>query len=408
MVLVCEYLKVKSLEDLEAEHGIKSRVHGHKVSLNYDQIEAQEDDPMVAQCRGLILRPAEPRRGSVAVSQPLGDTVVLARPFDRFFNYGQSAAANVDFNHPATAFYEKLDGTFCIVYYDDVKHEWHVGTRAVPEANLPIDGFGDHTFRSLFEKALKETTSKEFHKWSSEHLFRDTTYMFELTTPLNRIVVDYGGYGITLLGARKTQSGKELNPAFVQAQVRTPTADRFRFSSVSELVSFVSKRDPTKHEGIVVCDHKFRRVKVKNAGYVALSKVRDSALKSPRGLVELILLEKLDDALPLLPENIMERAEKLQKSFRKMISEFREKYNSCLDEANKTVPIFNENSPALHREHRKVFALAVQEHNGWLAPMMSIYLGKVGSFTDWISSKKNPDGGWSNNFLDTILNNIEK
>lgn len=408
MALVCEYLKVKSLRDLEVEHGIKSRVYDHKVSLNYDQIEAREDDPMAIQCRGLILRPAEPVRGSIETNRALGETIVLARPFDRFFNYGQSSAAEVDFNHPATAFYEKMDGTLCIVYYDDIKHEWHVATRAVPEADLPVDGFGDYTFRSLFEKALKETTGKDFHKWSSEHLFRDTTYMFELTTPLNRIVVDYGGYGVTLLGARKTRSGKELNPAFVQAQVRTPTAERYRFSSVSDLVSFVSKRDPTKHEGIVVCDHKFRRVKVKNAGYLALNKVRDSALKSPRGLVELILLEKLDDALPLLPENIVQRAEELRESFRKLTHNSRELYNICFNEANKEVSNFNENSHSsgLQRAHRKAFALAVQEHNGWLAPMMSIYLGKAESLMEWIFSKQNPDGGWSNSFLDTVLRNL--
>ena len=92
MALVREFLLVKSLEDLEREHGVKARVHDHKFSLNYDQIESREDDPLAQECRGLILRPTE-LQGSIDVARPLGDTIVLARPFDRFFNYGQAAAA---------------------------------------------------------------------------------------------------------------------------------------------------------------------------------------------------------------------------------------------------------------------------------------------------------------------------
>lgn len=400
MPLVQKFLKEKSLQQLEIEHGVKARISQHKMSLNYDQIEAREDDPLAQECRGLILRPTE-LQGSIDVARPLGDTVVLARPFDRFFNYGQAAAAEVDFDHPATSFYEKMDGTLCIVYFDDVKNEWHVATRSIPEADLPVDGFGDHTFRTLFEKAVEETVGKDFETWTSKQLFRDTTYMFELTTPANRIVVEYEGYGITLLAARKTATGKELRPAFVQAQVKTPTAERYRFGSVTELVEFVSSRDPTKHEGIVVCDQHFRRIKVKNAGYLALNKVRDSVLKSPRGLVELILLEKLDDALPLFPDHVVDRAHKLQAAFRELVVHYRDAYDECKAQADAT-------ADADDREHRKAFALAVQAHeHGWMAPMMEQYQGRVNGLMEWIQSKRQVDGGWSNGFLDTVLRYLE-
>lgn len=401
MLLVQDFLRVNSLSALEAAHGVKARIEGHKLSLNYDQIESREDDKLAQQCRGLILRVADLSSLPIEGDSPLGDTVVLARPFDRFFNLGQAAAAQVDFDHPATAFYEKMDGTLCIVYFDDIKGEWHVATRSVPEANLPVDGFGDFTFRTLFEKALGETVGKDFVTWSGEHLHRDVTYMFELTTPLNRIVVDYGGYGVTLLGARKSATGEELDPAFVQAQVKTPTAERYRFGSVSELVDFVSDRDPTKHEGIVVCDHLYRRVKIKNAGYLALNKVRDSVMNSPRGLVELILLEKLDDAMPLFPEHIQERALSLRDSFAVLIRSYREAYEACMREADGV-------SSYGDKEHRKAFALAVQARKGWMAPMMDGYQGRSEGLMGWIMGKRQVDGGWSNSFLDSVLVQIEK
>ena len=238
-------------------------------------------------------------------------------------------------------------------------------------------------------------------------LFRDTTYMFELTTPRNRIVVAYEGFGITLLAARKTASGKELLPAFVQAQVKVPAAPRFRFSSLEEMVDFVSDRDPTKHEGIVACDHLFRRVKIKNAGYLALNRVRDSVMNSPRGLIELILLEKLDDALPLFSEEIVKRAEALRESFRTLVGAYRVEYDACTAEADAEAPLFNEGSPSLQREHRKAFALSVQAHKYWMAPMMDQYQGRTNGLVEWIHNKRQIDGGWSNGFLDSVMRQLE-
>lgn len=39
MALVRVFLKVKSLEDLEREHGVKARVYEHKFSLNVNKFQ---------------------------------------------------------------------------------------------------------------------------------------------------------------------------------------------------------------------------------------------------------------------------------------------------------------------------------------------------------------------------------
>lgn len=405
-MLVQQYLLTHSLSDLETLHGVKARVcdRGHKVSLNYDQIEAKDEDPIAQECRGLILSPV---LGSVQSVAPLGETIVLARPFQRFFNLGQGAAAPVDFDHPETRFYEKLDGTLTLLYFDPVVSEWHVATRSVPEANLPIDGFGDFTFRTLFERAVVDTTGLDFNSFV-RFLDVQTTYIFELTTPLNRIVVNYEDYKVYLLGARANSTGAEFDPVQIAPALRVPHAPIYRFGSVSEMVDFVSSRNPQNYEGVVVCDPHWRRVKVKNPGYLALNKVRDSVMNSPRGLVELILLEKLDDALSLFPEHIQKRAIELQDSFRKLVSSYRELFELCLAE----VDAWNWKQDWKHekgsKEHRKQFALAVQAHKGWMAPMMDQYQGRSSGLVDWMLSKRGVDGGWSNSFLDTVLGQIEK
>jgi len=300
--LVQKFLRERSLAELEAEHGVKARVAGHKFSLNYDQIEAKDSDPLAQECRGLILTPVQ---GSIVTEAPLGETRILARPFNRFFNLGQEAAAPVDLDHPETCFYEKMDGTLTILYFDDVVEKWHVATRGVPEADLPIDGFGQYTFRTLFEHACRDTTGRDFKDFV-RYLDVQSTYIFELTTPMNRIVVDYQDYKITLLGARARETGVEFDPVDLAPVLEVPHAPVYRFGSLQAMVDFVSSRNPQDHEGIVVCDPSYRRIKVKNAGYLALNKVRDSVLSSPRGLVELLLLEKLDDALPLFPDHVVE------------------------------------------------------------------------------------------------------
>lgn len=401
--LVQKFLRDRSLAELEAEHGVKARVAGHKFSLNYDQIEAKDSDPLAQECRGLILTPVQ---GSIVTEAPLGDTRILARPFNRFFNLGQEAAADVDLDHPGTRFYEKMDGTLTILYFDDVVGEWHVATRGVPEADLPIDGFGEYTFRTLFEHACRETTGREFKDFV-RYLDVQTTYIFELTTPMNRIVVEYKDYGITLLGARARETGVEFDPVSIAPALEVPHAPVYRFGSLQEMVDFVSTRNPQNHEGIVVCDPQYRRIKVKNAGYLALNKVRDSVLNSPRGLVELILLEKLDDALPLFPDHIVERAEKLRDAFRVLVRDFRKDYLDCWNEAEKEAPIFNEMSPALQKANRKAFALAVQARGLWMAPMMDVYQGKADDLVEWIKNKRQVDGGWPNSFLDLVLRQLE-
>ena len=146
----------------------------------------------------------------------------------------------------------------------------------------------------------------------------DLTYIFELCTPANRVVVEHFSYKVTLLAVLDTQMGTEYHIETFDMK-GIPVCQTYDLSNLADMIEFVSDRNPTEYEGIVAVDKNFNRVKVKNPGYLALSRIKDSALKSPRSLVELCLLGKLDDALPLLPDHIVERANKLQEALRGFI-----------------------------------------------------------------------------------------
>ena len=406
--LVQNYLLTKSLATLKLEHGIKTsaKVGDTFFSVNYDQIESKSGE-MVNQCRGMILAVSSPlTAGQVSGQDPVGPTVIYARPFDRFFNLGDSNAASVNLEDPNTVFFEKLDGTCCIVWWNPLSNEWCVGTRAVPLADKPMTGWDDLTFSGLFKKALRETLVRDcaewttdddetcFRLWSGMALNTGYTYVFELTTPLNRIVVDYKEYTVWLLGYRNTQTGEEVSVGVDRFKTNfcgVPVCPSYKLNNLSELLAFVGSKAPFEQEGVVVRDNQFRRVKVKSLAYMAYNRVRDSAANSPRALVELILTEKLDDVLPVLEPYIQEQAMKLQDGLRVLFQKTEAVYQEILDESQG------------QENQRKAFALGVQKRKAWMAPLMDRFLGRCSNLEDWIQKRKNPDGSYPDGVLEALI-----
>lgn len=409
--LVMGYLLGNSLANLKAEHGIKTSAKPGDLffSVNYDQIESKAG-PMVNECRGMILGVLEPLTvGQVTGRDPVGPTMIYARPFDRFFNLGDSNAAPVDMNDSNTVFYEKLDGTCCIVWWNPLSDEWCVATRAVPLADKPMTGWDDLTFSGLFKKALRETLVRDGVGWSTENdeicfrvwtgmaLNSNYTYVFELTTPLNRIVVDYKEYTVWMLGYRNTQTGEEVSVGFDRFETNlcgVPVCPSHKLNNLSELLSFVGSKSPFEQEGVVVRDSQFRRVKVKSLAYMAYNRVRDSAANSPRAIMELILTEKLDDVLPILEPYIQEQATVIQDGVRKLFHSMDTTYQEILAE------IQGQSNP------RKAFALSVQARGAWMAPLMDRFTGRSNDLLEWIHQRKNSDGSYPDSVLDALLRNV--
>jgi hypothetical protein len=414
-LLVQQFLETHTFKELQEQHGVYASFSksGHKFSLNYDQIEARESDPLSQETRGLILSAEDGKsflsqavtvNGKLSYEQVCpGKTRILAYPMRRFFNHGQGSAADINWSDPKLAVLEKLDGTLCIVYYDPFTNQWCVATRSVPEADLPMDN-GLFTFRSLFEKAVEDTTELTFNALTGL-LDKGHTYCFELTTPYNRIVVHYPNNGVTLLAVRDLSTCKEVDFSHEVVQhlnCVVPFVQAHTYTSMQELVDWVSSLNPLEHEGVVVRDGQFNRIKVKNAAYVAASKIRDRLGTSERNCVELILTEKDDDVIPMLPEEIVKNLQKIKVGVREAIREHDDWYKSIRDVMKAT-----------GKEDKKSFALLVQEaiknQPGllWQAPFFQMFDGKASSMRDFIA-KNRKDGSWGDSFLDKMLELAKK
>lgn len=393
-----------------------------KFSLNYDQIHAKNGDRLSEQCRGLVVRPKAWRalfeqdikrflQGDVlAKDAPWRRTTftsgfdVLAWPMNRFYNLGDSFAASVDWSDAGLRVYEKVDGTCIILYWDPEQDKWHAGTRGVPEADLPIYRghleIGDMTYSQLFMKALvatREATSGSRVDWDVDgydkvvHLSKELTYVFELVSPWNQVVVSYAEPRAYLLAARHTATGNEVTIESLRLEhvlrPRTwPIAD-----GVS-LAAFVDSADPSKLEGAVACDSSFRRVKVKNKGWVLASRSKDTVTASPRSALECIIAGKADDVVALVPTDVGDRLLRMQWAYSRYCRSVDASFVKFVGESGSS---------------RKEFAVRVLASGDWPAPYFGLWEHAAPNAAAWLESALTR-GKLSPAALDAILSRLPR
>ena len=290
------YLKVHSLAELRAEHGVRFHICGHLISLAYDQFESSNTNPIANLCRGLVIA-REDGSDQINPKLPFGNVALLAFPVVRFFNYNHDAKDSFE----PISVVEKLDGTCCVVYYDKFNDQFNVATRNVPDAsNKSNDGMGI-TFRELFARAILDNyglTWKDFEtRLSSGH-----TYVFELMTPDNIVVVRHNTYKATLLSIRSLHTGRELNieQQNQELQFDLPISHpELLHLPFDEIAAIANELDPLHHEGFIVLGSNFERIKIKSERYVTHNKVHDL---TKYDLLNHILTEKIDDYYPMMTD----------------------------------------------------------------------------------------------------------
>lgn len=276
-----------TLEELSRTYNIKvsrHKAHPNLVQLKYDQIESPMGVPLVQQCRGIILDEAD-------------NWKCIARPMDKFFNHGEGHAATINWDNARVQ--EKLDGSLIILYY--YKGNWEVATSGTPDASGSVYGY-DFTFRELFWRVWNGAG------YRTDYLYPECTYMYELMTPYNRIVVPHKTNKIRLLAMRIPETGEEI-PVLDDDSIISDaewykdlplTVRSFPLQSMDSVLATFRDMDGLNQEGYVIVDGDFNRIKVKHPGYVALHHLRSSF--SPKNLLEIIRTGESTEFLTYFPE----------------------------------------------------------------------------------------------------------
>jgi len=359
-LLVIDYLRAGgTYESLLTEHGVRAKPHNGKISFIYDMLSSHDDDRLAQQCRGLILRE--------------GSLDIIAYPFDRFFNHGQGAAAQIDW--ASARFEEKLDGSLLITYWDDVDGHWRCGTRSMCEAHGQITG-GQHTFATLADVAAAQHARGALGSLNALMIVGradiGTTYMIELTGPHNRVVCEYPELGLTLIGARRLSDLREVDPELEAERIGLPTPKSWRFSSIADLMEVMREWSPLQYEGVVVKDSAFNRVKVKSPQYLAAHHAIDSLGASWRAVCEAILTGHADDIEAAVPAFVRERIAELRIPIAQLVVQVERDY-----------------AELRNIEDIKTFALAAQQRF-WSSPLFAMKRGKATDVASFVGAA-NPD-----------------
>jgi T4 RnlA family RNA ligase len=234
------------------------------------------DERICLECRGLIL-------------DENSNWSVVSRPFDKFFNYGEGRAAEIDW---ATAsVQEKIDGSLMTLYHYDGK--WHVASSGSPDATGSISELEcPKTFAEHFWTVFKRIASIDMLPMSSEHCF-----MFEMVGPLNRVVVKHPASRLILIGARNIKTGQELMP--IEASEMLPSGFEvvrsYPLISINNILSNLEKMNPIEQEGYVVVDAAFNRIKCKCPAYVAIHHARGNQGVNPKKLLSIAVAGESDE-----------------------------------------------------------------------------------------------------------------
>lgn len=288
MLRLQEYLNKKeknigskegALESLKNRYAIKYRQHNKYPELilfKYDQLNSNMAQPLVQECRGIILNS--------------NDWSIVARPYDKFFNIEEGHAADIDWN--SARIFEKLDGSlFSLYFYND---EWHCSTSGMPDAAGIVHGF-NFSFKELFWRVWNELGYK-----LPDQEDQNKTFIFELMTPYNRIVVPHKENKLVLHGVRNIESGMEIIPEEYCVKYNWHCVQTFPLNTKEEVLKAVCELDGMQCEGFVVVDNKFNRIKLKNLEYVKYSRMKEGL--SLRSILEIVRENEQSEFLSYFPE----------------------------------------------------------------------------------------------------------
>lgn len=269
-------------ELLTAEpYNLKISYYKKLVMFKYNQLTADFSIPLVREARGIILERKPPYR-------------VVCWPFEKFFNYGEEYATQIDWSTASVQ--EKIDGSLMKCYFWD--DEWRLATNGTINAYLAqIDGCTEfQTYGELWDNI--------WPSWRNVMEIcasKQATYMFEMVSPYNKIVIPYQESEIYFLGWRDTGTGYELLPTDSTISYYRPIPNCYPLNSLGEVVAAANNL-PWDREGYVVCDGEFNRVKIKSPAYVTAHYTVANGVITKKKLLKIILAHEEEEFLVYCPE----------------------------------------------------------------------------------------------------------
>lgn len=290
----------KLAESLLADFNIKCRVEEDQAGDNlytfkYDQINSPKSDKVVQECRGIILD---------------SDLNLVFKGFNRFFNVGEMLEVTENFNWGEFETFEKADGSLIKVYYHN--GYWQIGTNgtALARVSMNNDGWGGDEAKLFRDEVIKCFGFKhelDFQENAHKAFLKGLNYVFEFTSPENRIVTPYKSDQMVLLSIFRdgveldSHDVNEIGSMMSLYGLNIRPASCYRIKDKDQLYEMVSSLTGLQ-EGFVLKDSNGMRLKVKSDLYVAAHRMRGESGLTLKKACELVLMGEQDEYLVYFPD----------------------------------------------------------------------------------------------------------
>ena len=288
-------------------------VHGRElVMFKYSQIDSDFMNEIVRECRGLIL--------------DAQNFEIVSCPFFKFGNVGEAYCPEIDWKSCYVT--EKLDGS--LIKIVNLGGELLLSTNGTIDAfKAPLaeqigcvaKSFGELAWYAILENYRRDQGLNNsdcidpdvVKGWMLKTFKEGYTYMFELTSPFNKVVVTWHQTKLSFIGCRDNLTCRELFFGDHELVKVFDTPKIFPLHSIDECVKAASELD-VNSEGYVVVDKDFNRVKVKSPQYVALHHMRNNGVLSFERGLEIVRGNELAEVLTYFPE-FTEHLNKIKEDF---------------------------------------------------------------------------------------------
>lgn len=227
-----------------AEKNISLKESGSFVILNYG-VECDFTDPVVQEARGIII-----------------DTDVLevvCWPFRKFGNVGEGYIDEIDWNTARVQ--EKIDGSIVKLWYNHKEDRWQWSTNSVINAAEAHVMDGSVSFLDLIRR------TENYKDVPFDILNKEKTYIFELVAAEQKIVIRYEYPYLYHIGTRSNITGQEYNDDIgFKKPIEYPLHSLRECIKAAETLN--QNSEIIEHEGFVVVDGNWHRIKVKSPEYI--------------------------------------------------------------------------------------------------------------------------------------------
>ena len=357
--------------------------------FNYNLFESDLSNRVVKSCRGTILE-ISPDRSVVKV---------VCLPYYKFFNYADVNGDTINWNTAKVR--NKADGQLIKMFKYKGQNYWC--TNGSPNVETPLDYTDEkiHNYKELlFEAIRKDLKQPTVAAWSDDNgnfYCKDIdwvnkvpdgwTLMFELTSPYNRIIVEYKEIKLWFHGARD-ENGIEHDPEEIAERFGIPyeIPKQFDFKNFDQAFEAIKNWKGLENEGLVVCDADFHRVKVKCDDYLKVKFIRD--VSTPKGIFWIVISEEYDD-LASHPE-IQELAEKQKDELLEVMNKFRKLHKEITDarsrfEDQKSYAFWvNKEHPSLSRFY---FSAAKKSEQDFIDGLMNSLKSEASGYDKYLELK---------------------